>query len=196
MNNDLSLYMVDNLTEKEDNKDTDCSSGYTPVSLAQEVCRHILSVCSQEPKSVAKSGNIIEMYTRKAMKDIQSNTDSALLPEGLIECVHELDEKDIDDMLSLTETISDSMSQFTPLYSMKIVSTNSPIVVSVGEKDIVYKVPILTETTSGVTGIIPYYGSDDSKIPEVVKNYRTPVGSIGINSIILWDVYNMRTRKP
>lgn len=199
-NNPISLYNIDDILqhpeEWKNGEKPFIGDGQTVISLSNEIANHIFSMCAHEPKAISSKGDIISLYAENAIDSLENKTDNALLPEGVIDLVDKMDKKDADSLFSTVMRIADGFSSFTPISSIKVIATKTTLYAPIDNHDVLLYVPIVTESTSGVTAIIPFYRKESTLIPSALTQYYTPVGEIDIHSIILWDIFRGKVIKP
>lgn len=157
-------------------------------SLSLYLLWHIFSCYAGEQDSIIASKDIGE-YCSRALDFLDKGVDSGLLPSYGLSAWQEISAEEREKIKEKFSHISEDFEAFPPLNKLNVVSVAEPCELEFGTEDIESFVPAITETKSGIVGVVPVFSESDYPSAALLLNSKQRPGrSIHVSTIHIWNL--------
>lgn len=176
---------------------TDIACGVYPInkdSLLRALTIHIFGVVAREPSHIISSSkNLYKEYFIKALEYLEEDKDSGLLPEGLLEFYHQL-EDDEKTHLSTYAGVFDDISSFPHLEKLNIVAVQHQVSLDIGADIVPATIPVILQSKGGLAGVIPSVLEDDGFSGHIYSTLMPHKADMNISNIHVWQLEHKQIR--
>ena len=143
---------------------------------------------AEQPNARMDETLYVDMFDT-AVASLAQGKDTPLAPPGLVEKWTKADTSDAEAL----SAVLDAWDAFPPMSKMNVVGNNIPAVVDVDGEDVEFFIPVVVETTKGISAIVPVVDKDCDQdiIGQNILNAHN-AHQLHIADVRLWDFPRLR----
>ena len=143
---------------------------------------------AEQPNARMGETLYVDMFDT-AVASLTQGNDTPLAPPGLVDKWTKADTRDAEAL----SAVLDAWDAFPPMSKMNVVGNNIPAVVDVDGEDVEFFIPVVVETTKGISAIVPVVDKncDQDTLGQHILNAHN-AHQLHIADVRLWDFPQLR----
>lgn len=147
-----------------------------------------LTACLAGETKEASEGIEVSDYLKIALDSLDNGEDSGLLFPGSVESWKQMNDGQKEFIEGTLEEGCKNLLDFPELSSLNVISTFEKCTLKFGSIKVNSFIPVITETSKGIAGIIPIFSSDYEASASLFTRGVERDGSIFVENIHVWNL--------